>query len=70
MGWVGGLTLDFWPTLPVVTHDRGRSGKMDHFGGMYCCLGGLMGPPLSQSVDMGSLVRDGDGVGGWFDFGF
>ena len=29
-----------------------------------------MGPPWSQSVDMGSLVRDGDGVGGWFDFGF
>ena len=25
-----------------------------------------MGPPWSQSVDMGSLVRDGDGVGeGW-----
>ena len=56
--------------LPVVTHNRGCSGKMDHFGGMYCCLGGLMGPPWSQSVDMGSLVRDGDRVGGWFDFGF
>ena len=37
---------------------------MDHFGGMHCCLGGLMGPPWSQSVDMGSLVRDEDGVGG------
>ena len=23
-----------------------------------------MGPPGSQNVDMGSLVRDGDGVGG------
>ena len=21
MGWVGGLTLDFRPTLPVVTHN-------------------------------------------------
>ena len=65
IGWVGGLTLDFRLTLPVVTHDRGRLGKMDHFGGMYCCLGGLMGPPWSQSVDMGSQVRNGDGVGGW-----
>ena len=36
---------------------------MDRFGGMYCCLGGLMGPPWSQSVYMGSLVRDGDEVG-------
>ena len=45
MGWVGGLTLDFRQMLPVVTNDQGRSGKMDHFGGMYCCLGGLMGPP-------------------------
>ena len=43
---------------------------MDRFGGMYCCLGDLMGPPWSQSVDMGSLVKDRDGVGGWFDFGF
>ena len=39
---------------------------MDRFGGMYCCLGGLMGPPGVQSVDMGSLVRDGHGVGGLF----
>ena len=46
MGWVGGLTLDFRPTLPVVTHDQGRLGKVDRFGGMYCCLGGLMGPPV------------------------
>ena len=46
---VGGchLTLDLRLTLPVVTHDRGRLGKIDHFGGMYCCLGGLMGPPWS-----------------------
>ena len=36
---------------------------MDCFGGLYCCLGGVMGPPCSQMVDMGSLVRDGDGVG-------
>ena len=56
--------------LLYCTHDRGQSGKMDRFGGMHCCFGGLMGPPWSQSVDMGSLVRDGDGVGGWFDFGF
>ena len=38
-----GLTLDFRSMLPVVTHNRGCSGKMDHFGGM-CCLGGLIGP--------------------------
>ena len=61
---MGGLTLDFRLTLPVVTQDRGCSGKMDCRGGMHCCLGGLMGPPWSQSVDMGSLVRDGDEVGG------
>ena len=58
-----GMNLDFRLKLLVVTHDQGHSGKMDHFGGMYCCLGGLMGPPWSQSVDMGSLVRDGDGMG-------
>ena len=61
-GWawcVGGFTLDFRLTLPVVTHNRGRFGKMDRFGGMYCCLGGLMGPPWSKMVDMRSLVRDG-----------
>ena len=62
---MGGLTLDFRSTLPVVTHNRGQSGKMDRFGGMHCCFGGPMGPPWSQSVDMGSLVRDGHGVGGW-----
>ena len=45
-GWVGGLILDFRLMLPVVTHNRGCSGKMDHFGGMCCCLGGLMGPPV------------------------
>ena len=45
-GWVEGLTLDLRPTLPVVTHDRGRLGKIDHFGGMYCCLWGLMGPSI------------------------
>ena len=44
MGWVAGLTLDFGPMLPVVIHDQRRSGKMDCFGGMCCCLGGLMGP--------------------------
>ena len=48
MEWVGEwfLSLDFRLTLSVVTHDQGHSGKMDHFGGMYCCLGGLMGPPV------------------------
>ena len=66
MGWVGGLTLDFRPTLPVVTHNLGCSGKRDCFGGMYCSLGSLMGPPWSQSVDIGSLVRDGDEMGGWW----
>ena len=37
MGWVGrfGLTFDFRLVLPVVTHDRGHSGKTDRFGGMY-----------------------------------
>ena len=44
LGWVGSLTLDLRPMLPVVTHNRGHSGKMDHFGGIYCCLGVLMGP--------------------------
>ena len=43
---VGGLTLDFRPTLPVVTHNLGNLGKMDRFEGMYCCLEGLMGPPV------------------------
>ena len=46
VGWVGGLTLDFRLTLPVITHNQGRLGNMDYFGGMYCCLGGLMGPPV------------------------
>ena len=41
---MGGLILDFRLMLPVVTHNIGCSGKMDHFGGMCCCLGGLMGP--------------------------
>ena len=41
---VGGLTLDFRPMLPVVIHDQRRSGKMDCFWGMCCCLWGLMGP--------------------------
>ena len=67
---VGGLTLDFRPTLPVITHDRGHLGKMDHFGSMYCSLGGLMGPPWSQSFDIRSLVRDQHGwVHGCFVFG-
>ena len=63
---MGGLTLDFRLTLPVVTHDQGHLGKINCFVGMYCCLGGSDGaPPLSQSVDMGSLVRNGVGMGGW-----
>ena len=45
-GWVVGMNLDFRLKLLVVTHDQGHSGKMDRFGGMYCCLGGLMGPPV------------------------
>ena len=60
---MGGLTLDFRLTLPVVTHDQGHLGKINCFVGMYCCLGGVMGPPWSQSADTGW-------VGGWFDFGF
>ena len=43
---MGGLTLDFRLTLPVVTHDQGHLGKINCFVGMYCCLGGLMGPPM------------------------
>ena len=43
---VGGLTLDFRPLLPVVTHNQGCLGKTDCFGDRYCCLGGLMGPPV------------------------
>ena len=42
---VGG-SVDFRPRLPVVTHDRRPLGYMDLFGGMYCCLGGLMGAPV------------------------
>ena len=38
-GWEVGLTMDFRLMLPVVTHNRGCSGKMDCFGGMCCCLG-------------------------------
>ena len=34
-----GLTFDFRPMLPVVTHTQRCLGKMDHFGGMYFCLG-------------------------------
>ena len=34
---------------------------MGHCMGKYCCLGGLMGPPWSQMVDLGPLVRDGVG---------
>ena len=45
-GWVGGLTLDFRPMLPVVIHDQRRSGKMDCFGGMCCYLRSLMGGPV------------------------
>ena len=62
---MGGLTLDFRPMLPVVIHDQRRSGKMDCFEGMYCCLRGLMGPPWSLTVDMGDDMKDGDEVGGW-----
>ena len=47
MGCVGErFDFDFRLTLPVVTHNQGCSGKMDHFEGMYCFLGGLMGPPV------------------------
>ena len=62
------MNLDFRLKLLVVTHDQGHSGKMDRFGGMYCCLGGLMGPPMVPDCLYGVPGRDG--VGGWFDFGF
>ena len=41
-----GLTFNFRLTLPVVTHAQRCLGKMDCFRGMYCCLGGLIGPPM------------------------
>ena len=41
-----GMNLDFRLKLLDVTHDQGHSGKMDRFGGMYCCLGGLVGPSV------------------------
>ena len=45
--------------------------KNGSFWGYVLLFGGSDGaPPWSQMVDMGSLVRDGDGVSGWFDFGF
>ena len=57
---MGGLTLDFRPTLLVVTHDQGRLGKIDHFGGMFCCFGGLMGP---ADVPDGRYGVPGEGWG-------
>ena len=65
MGSVVGLTLDFRLMLPVVTYDQGRSGKMDCFGGMCCCLGGLMGPPGPRVLIWGPWLGMGMGWGGW-----
>ena len=45
MGWVGGLTLDFRPTLPVVTHDRGSLGKNGSVWGYVLLFGGSDGEP-------------------------
>ena len=45
--------------------EKSSAGKMGHRRGMYCCLGGLTGPPWSQMVDMGPLVRDEVGWLGW-----
>ena len=61
---MGGLTLDLRPALPVVAHDRRRLGKMDRFGGMYCCLGGLMGPPGVPECCYG-VPGEGWAWGGW-----
>ena len=44
-GWLGELTSDIRPTLPVVIQDQWRSGKIDHFGGK-CVFGGSDGPPV------------------------
>ena len=63
-GWVVGLTLDFRSMLPVDTHNRGCSGKMDHFGGMCCCLGGLMGPFMVPDCWYG-VPGEGWGWGRW-----
>ena len=59
-----GMNLDFRLKLLVVTHDQGHSGKMDHFGGMYCCLGGLMGPPVVPECWYG-VPGEEWGWGGW-----
>ena len=37
---------------------------MDRFGVCIVVWGVLLGPLWSQSIDLGSLVRDGDRVGG------
>ena len=39
--------------------------KNGSFWGYALLFGGLMGPLWSLSVDMGSLVGDGDKVGRW-----
>ena len=57
-----GLTFDIRPTLPVVTQDQRCFGKMDRFGGMYCCFGGLMGSPMFPN---GSFGVPGEGWGEW-----
>ena len=49
--WVGGLTLDFRPMLPVITHDQGVLGKNGSFWGYVLLFGRYDGPPV---VELGS----------------
>ena len=37
---------------------------MDRFGGMYCCLGGLMGPPMVLN-GLYRVAGEGWGGGWW-----
>ena len=54
--------------LPTI---KGTQEKWIILGVCIVVWGVWWGPPWSQSVDMGSLVQNGDGVVvGWFNFGF
>ena len=51
-----GLIFYFWPRLFDITHDESHCGKRVGFRGIYCCLGGPIGPPWSKMAHMGPLV--------------
>ena len=56
--WILGRHFQLLPTI------KGAQEKWIVLG--VCIVAwGSDGPPWSQSVDMGSLVREGDGMGGW-----